>query len=348
MQRNCFSRYDDLINYIQTLPLGDNLNIVFCGCEPSLVCNEIENAYKRIKRVEKYIDVNVNFGLYTNGTNIEQVLALVDKGILKCDISNVSWDGIYSASKSRKSKNSLYNDNFFNNKIKLLGQSGYGQDILVRSAVSLNTIDHLSKSLLYLLEQGCKKWEYYFLTDCDDYRTTEFALKFEQQLITISEIYNKHKFDFFNLYLMYHAKNIVPNELKHNVKFIGCGSLGETLNIDYDGSVYPCGFYCPSCSNHDSCCFGDISGEFDVNKMKKFISQYKNQPLCDFKNCDNFQCFECPEVVKYRQGETFEYKSSQICGIRTLETEIFNKHYDIDSYNYQKYSINWDNIGIKG
>ena len=313
-----FDKYNDLIRVISSLELDDNLNIILCGNEPSLYCNDIFDIYKKLKKIERNINSKIEFGLYTNGTNLEGIINLLDKGVLSSEVTNFSWDGIKS-SITRKSINISFNDKFFNDKVKLLGNSKFRDKLLVRTSIHPDIIDHLYDSVLFLLENGCTKWEYYFLTDCEDYRDINFINKFKEQLEKISILYTKYRFDYYN------RTNFINSRYsKKRYKSIGC-NIGHTLGISIDGVIYPCGFFTNGCKYCDNnYIIGDIYTGLDKNKLDNFVNEYTNQQdMCNFYECSNKQCVECLHPIKYRPGKDIKYKSTQVCLLRDAETEIF-------------------------
>lgn len=345
-EKDIFDIEEDLFNFIKKLPLGETLEFKITGGESSLFCNEIERVFKKLKKIERYKETRVFATTITNGTNLEGVIDLMDRGIFDPDGCKFSWDGIYSASRSRKPKNTYYGDKFFNDKIELLGKSKYKDKMLVRTAITPDTIDDLYDSVKFLLDSGCTKWEYYLLTDCDAYRDESFQNRFRYQLEKISKLIELYpNFNFYNWDTMYFSKHVVKETKEEKLRSIGCRHLGTSLYVSKTGKLYPCGFFTDDSLYEDSrLIIGDIYEGFDYNTMKSFVEEYYKQPMCEWKTCKNKQCFECPALSKYRKGSLNE-KLMQACRIRDIELEIFNDSYDKGLY--AKYTTEKENKIIK-
>lgn len=351
-----FDLYDELADFMCDLPLDDRVEIKLTGGESSLFIDDIRKAYKKIKRVEKFADTKIWFTTITNGTNLEGIIDLMDEGILQADGCKFSWDGIYSCSKSRLPKNKSFTDEFFNNKIILLGKSKWADQMLVRMAVTPNTVDHMYDSLKFCLDNGCTKWEYYFLTDCDEYRTPEFAEKFNKQILLIADEYNKRPFNYYNWDTLAFTELVMPRDAQTKLRSIGCRHLGKSLYVADNGDVYPCGFFVPD-SKYGKCQYkiGNIKEGFSKEVVEQFIVEYMKQPMCDYDKCDNLHCFECPALTKYRTGH-MNYKLCQACTLRDIERKVFHEKFNVDinreqilnTFMYTKeWSVQSDNAKLR-
>lgn len=328
---NKFNLYDEMVEFICKLPLDDRLEFKMTGGESSLFCDDIRAAYKKLRKIERRVDTRIFCTTISNGTNMEGLLELMDEGVLDPTGCKFSWDGIYSCSRSRKPKNKTYTDEFFNDKVKLIGQSKFKNDLLIRTALTPNTVDNLYESLCFVLDSGCTKWEYYYLTDCDEYTTPEFVEKFKKQIELIAQEYNKRQFNYYNWDTLAFTELVLPKTSNDKVRSIGCRHLGKSLYIAEDGGVYPCGFFVPDSSYCSDCNFkiGDIFSGFSKENIDKFIKEYTAIPMCDWQYCDNMHCFECPALTKYKTGN-MKYKLCQACNLRTAEREVFHKYQQID------------------
>jgi len=331
-----FEMYDELIYFLSKLPLDEDLEFKITGGESSLFIDDIRYAYKKLSKLERKQDIKINFTTISNGTNMKGLINLMDEGILRPWGCKYSWDGIHSASKSRKPKNSLYTDEFFNGKVKLIGQSKYNKDILVRIALTPNTVDDLAKSFKYALECGCRKLEYYYLTDCEEYKTQEFYHKFALAMRDIIALMYKYEgFTFSNFDTLFMNESLKEGE---KLRAIACRHLGKSLYIEIDGKVAPCGYFSKDALFPDQTMYiGDIKEGFYYDKVKSFIDQYKSAPMCYKNGCKNFHCFECPATALFRKGNMSE-KLYQTCRLRTLEKET----YDRESTNYLFFRYNFN------
>ena len=232
-----FSSTKELVSMLKNLPIADTLNIELTGGECTLFADQIYDFYTEMKKLERTIDTKINIGIVTNGTQLEKLFPLFDEGIIDPWSTKISWDGIYSESKSRKSKTGL-TDEYFNQKIKDLGASKYNKDVLVRIALTKDTIDDLADSFEYALNAGCNKIEYYLLYLKDDpnyYADPEFLEKIRKQLFKIGLLYMDHPFDYENWNYLFYTDMV---EDKSKLFDLSCEILGRMLYITIDGDIF--------------------------------------------------------------------------------------------------------------
>lgn len=322
-----FDKYDDLLKFLIKLPLNNKFEIKLTGGEVSLYPDQIRLAYKNLKKIERYKDTEVRFTTISNGTNMNALIELFDEGILDPWGSKISWDGIYGASKSRKPKNKLYTDDYFNDQIRLLAESKFKDKVLVRTALTKNTIDDLYLSYLFLKYNGCTKWEYYYLTDAEYYKYHYFTEKFRlflTQLIYDNYCTNNNPLKIQNIETMIYVNEILPHNEKNRLRSISCRHLGTSLYISMNGDIYPCGYFSDDAVyDDDKLCIGNIFEGFDRIKMDNFSKEYFQPAMCTNKNCKLYQCFECPAVAKYRKGH-LQDKLMQACELRHIENNVYN------------------------
>jgi len=316
-----FNLCDELVNFLIKLPLDEALEFKVTGGESSLFCEEIEQAYKKLKKIERYKETKIRFTTITNGTNMKGIIDLMDRGILDPDGCKYSWDGIHSESKSRKVKDGIYDDYFFNSKLIELGESKYRDKVLVRTALTPNTVDDLANSLEFALSCGITKWEYYYLTDCEEYRDRAFVNKCRKEFEKITLLHNKYHFQYYNWETLYFTENVL--DTKDRLRSVSCRHLGRSLYVDMDGNISPCGFFSDDCV-FDECklYIGNIKDGFYKNEVDTFIKEYNQVPMCSYETCENMHCFECPATNKHRMGHMKD-RLCQTCALRTLEREIF-------------------------
>jgi len=186
---------------------------------------------------------------------------LMDRGVLDPKNSKVSWDGLYST-ELRVPKNPIHDDKFFNNQIKLLGNSGYGCQLRVRTAITPANINHLARSLKFLLNNGCTKWEYYFLEDCQEYKKPEFIHEFRNQLSQIMDMYYTKPFTFINYKDKYSLVSKIPY----------CKNMEHSLAIDIDGNVYLCLGHIAKYKNLSIGNIKDGCSKEMITKFTKFVT----------------------------------------------------------------------------
>ena len=227
-----FTYFDELIKLLITLPLADDFEVKVTGGESSLHCDKIRQDYKKFKKLERYKETTINMTTISNGSNIGGLIDLWNDHILDPWGCKISWDGIYSASKSRKPKNiGVFNDDYFNKAIIELGRSNYHDKVLVRTACTPDTIDNLYDAYKFALDNGCYKWEYYPLSDCDYYKDPDFLKKFEEQLYYIFEENAREENNdklVANVDTMLYTKYA---GVKDKLRAISCRHLGHFLHV---------------------------------------------------------------------------------------------------------------------
>ena len=347
-RHNKFIYFDELVSFLSKLPLDNDLEFKITGGEPSLFIDEIRYAYKKLKKLERYKDTHINFTTISNGTNMNGLISLMDEGILRSWGCKFSWDGLYSASKSRHPKNiNIYNDEYFNDKIKILGSSKYNKDILVRIALTPDTVNDLYDSFKFALDNGCKKLEYYYLTDCESYKDKNFISTAKEQFEKIALLKQNYDFVYSNWDALFFSEYCL-DKTKDKLRSISCRHLGRFLYIEQNGKIAPCGFFSnDSVFDKTKLYIGDIFNGFYKDKIEWFINQYKQIPMCYNINCNNLHCFECPATALYRKGNMAN-KLYQTCSLRSIERNIFLKYNNANqkdinivkkAYNY---SYNWN------
>ena len=330
----CFQKYDvkadshtfemanTLLKFLQNpkLSLDNRLEFKITGGEPMLYKDKIREVWKILKKIERYRDTKIRFTTITNGSRMGDFIDLIDEGIFDPYGCKISWDGIHSASKSRKPKNEKYNDGFFSSKIDELGKSKYAKDVLVRIALTPNTIEDLFESFKYAYSVGCRKLEYYYLTDCEAYKDKEFQKKFKYQIEKIA------RFKVTNDFLWTNWETIEAMEIldsKDRFRAIACRHLGKFLYIEQNGDIAPCGFFsADSVFENTTFYIGNIYHGFYKDKVEEFIDKYFNIPMCYNKECSSYQCFECPATNMYRTGH-MQNKLFQTCSLRSIEKSVF-------------------------
>lgn len=312
-----FADYEALLNFLKNINIGpDHLYIKFTGGEPLLFEKDIREAYKILKKIERFNDITTHFSLTTNGTKMNELLGLFDDGILDPELCKVSWDGIKSCNIR---KTVAYNDTDMKNNIKLLGESGYGAKTTIRMALTEESITDLYFSFLYALQNKCRVLEYYYLVDYAAYNSKEFINKANIVFRELARLTTLFNFTYINWEPLYRAKHYPDNAFKSI-----CNHLGKMLYIDGKGNVYPCSFFSKD-SIYENVEFqlGTIYDGLDSNRISQFIARYRNMLFCDNSTCKNNQCFECPAANMYKQKSRLK----QTCALRMLEKSIFDEYY---------------------
>ena len=282
-----FTKYDELSQFLLTIPLDDKVIVSIVGGEVSLRPDLIENLYKKsLLKVSRQKDVQFECGTVTNGTNIDYILDLCDRDIFKPKHCAFSWDGLYSASLSRKC-NGLFNDEFFQNVVKKIGKSKHRDDFTIVHAITPETLDYLYDSFKFCIDNGAINFGYYLIHE-GNYSDINLQEKFKNQIYKIYNLYveEANKGNYINLF---NWLNITLRR-RINEAFFTCAKLGINYYIDPDGDIYPCIYF----GDHRAYKFGNIKTGIDKNIQDKFIEDYYHYPQCEFKTCKCYQCNECP------------------------------------------------------
>jgi radical SAM protein with 4Fe4S-binding SPASM domain len=318
-----FHDYDNLEKFIASLPLTPMVQVRMLGGEISVFPQEWQYAMDRIRRIERKRDVRLFFSVPTNGSGVDNILDLVEKGYLTGEGVTLSWDGIHSASKSRKPQNPAYDDKFFNEIIKKLGSTPYHDEFSVVYAITPHTVDDLHDSLIYCLDNGIRKFSTYFIHEAN-YNSAEFILKYKQQLRLVAKEFVE-RYPYFDKRWVYHDWNIINYRKKHSAdvdRVTKCHNLGRVLHINTSGDIYPCVYF----SDHNAYLLGNIVSGLSKNKMDEFISEYFKPPICEYETCSNVQCFECP-ASNFIHNADMNKRFMNTCVLRSIEMDVFNEYY---------------------
>lgn len=315
-----FDRWDELLKFLKTVPLGEQVSINLSSGELSMQPELIRTAYEKLKKIERYKDTKLVFGMYTNGTNIDEILNLLDEGILDSRYTSMSWDGVTNTLGRTPIDIRRYKDSYFNNAVKKIGYSKHGDEFVIRSALTFDLLENIEFTLYHLYESGCANWEYYYLIDNDDYRKQSFQTLFRKALQYMYK-YKKLGLNIYNLSSMdkYYSGD-------GSNKGLWCKCLTDSMDISLDGKVLPCGSYA---SNYKYAfphpeIFDDISKPFDEKKLRQIsCDNCLECTTCDYAHCRNKHCVECSRMVHYRNGNSFDFKSKQPCQLRDIEREEY-------------------------
>ena len=317
-----FNKYKELLEFLCSpkLTYADQLEIKLTGGEPSLYIKEIRKAYKILKKIERYKDTKVKFTSIFNGANIDGMLELMDEGILDSEGCKLSWDGIKSSDTSRFPKDSKYNSGYYNEVVRKIGENKHGKNILIRIALLEPTVNYILNSFQYAIDCGCRKLEYYYITDNPDYQKNRFVAYFTNMLYGLYD-----KMNSWEDVRIANVESLVYASLSTDLlRSINCRHLGKMLYIEHNGDIVPCGFFSDDAFDR-SCKFtiGNIEKGFYKDKIEEFIEKYKQVPMCYNRNCSNYHCFECPAVNLYRKN-CMQDKMMQVCRLRSIEKLVYD------------------------
>lgn len=312
-----FTDFQNLENLLMILPFEDRVDVTITGGEITLRPDCFMNVAKVFKKVERRRDVKFELCIVTNGTNMDVVYDLCDRGLVCPHKTAISWDGIYSASKSRLTKGK-YDDDFFKNVIRKLGTTKYNHDICVTPAITPMTLPDLAESYKFCLENNVFNFGYYFIHEAN-YHGKEFAEEFRKQLTEIAKTYLEYSEKGEELY--YYNWQLIYTKRKMPKNFFLCSKLGNNYHIDINGDIYPCIYF----GDHRTFKVGDLKNGLDQEKLKQFEKEFLVLPICNHRNCENLQCTECP-ASNFVHNKSLSKRFCNLCGILPIETEIYDEY----------------------
>jgi radical SAM protein with 4Fe4S-binding SPASM domain len=318
-----FDDYDNLEKFIRTLPLTPTVQFRILGGEISTFPQEWQYAMDRIRRIEKKEEVKFIFSVPTNGSGVDNILNLIDQGYLSGNGVTISWDGIHSASKSRKPKAPEHDDKFFNDVIMKFSSTPYHDEFSVVYAITPHTVDDLYESLVYCLDNGIRKFNTYFVHEAN-YDSMEFVSRYKQQLTLVAQEF-VDRYPYLDKRWIYHDWNVIKYRKKHPInvaRLTKCPNLGKVLHINTSGDVYPCVYF----SDHNAYQLGNIVGGLSKGPLERFIAEYFKSPICNYGNCSNVQCFECPGSNLVHNGD-MNKRFMNTCSLRSIEMDVFNQYF---------------------
>lgn len=319
-----FEKYKEMYDFLMRTNLSDTVEVTLTGGEISLLEEEYETAVKWFRKIERNRDVKFTFAVVSNGTNMQQLFKLIKQGDLNPKRTTISWDGLYSMSKSRKSKFEKFNDEFFQNVVKEIGQSPWSKQLNITHAITPTTIQHLHESLVFALDAGVKNFGFYYIHEAD-YTDKEFLKIYDEQVTKLGEEFVKRyddlstRFVYYNWQLLY-AKENLPTDNKELMRATTlCHKLGRTVHFDPLGDIYGCIYF----GDHRALKLGDLeNGNIDKTKYQKFSDQYFEMPGCKLDSCGNSHCFECPASNYVHKGK-MATRFSNTCEMLSIEKRIY-------------------------
>lgn len=247
---------------------------------------------------------------------MKQIYEWFDKGYVCPFKTAISWDGLYSASKSRHT--TLYTDEYFTNMIKELGTTKYNTDVAITTAITPMTIDDLYESYKFCLDNNVYNWGYYFIHEAN-YDDIKFQIKFKEQIEKIAQLYLEYESS--NCDISYYNWQLIYSKRKEPKNFMLCHKLGNNYHIHSDGSIYPCIYF----GDHRAFKIGDLENGIDYNEQQRFIDEYSIMPKCNYKICNQCQCSECP-ASNYVHNKSISKRFCNLCSILKIENEIYDKY----------------------
>lgn len=309
-----FNDFENLYKFLVNLSYENNVIVTFCGGEMTLRPDLIKKCQKEVfKKIERIKDVKFIYAIISNGTNIDVLLSLFDNNVLNPSYCNLSWDGLYSVSKSRHC--SQYNDEYLKKSIIKVGKSDYNEQLSIVHALTPTTIKYLNDSFRFCIDNDVLSFGYYPIHEA--FYDDEFHKIFKEQLnliyqSVINALEHHKNINFFNLEMM---------RIKQDKLFFTCKKLGYNYYINPLGDVYPCIYF----GDNGLYKLGTIKDGVNENAQKRFINDYLHYPQCDYKQCKCVCCGECPAACAVHNGN-MNIKFKNLCKIREIEIEIYVKY----------------------
>jgi len=340
-----FDQYKNLNKLLLSLPLAEHTQVRLIGGEVSLFPGKIREIIKSIRKVETKRDVQFFFTIATNGSNMAELIKLSDEKYVKPSGITFSWDGIYSCSRSRKPKNPMFTDEYFKEQIKLVGNSKHNRDIHFAFAITPQTISSMYDSLMFLLENNCFHFTFYFIYE-GEYLDPEFIKEYEKQVRLVGQEFIKRypdpfrRFQYHNWNVLYHRSHY-ENDGNNAAKFAKCKNLGKMFHVVPNGEIYPCVVF----GDHGVSKIGDLEHGFHRNAVETFVDSCLKQPACNYEKCGNLNCHECPASTLLNKGG-IENRFMNVCHLRNIENRIFNELFDpstVTPYDKEHFWCMWEN-----
>lgn len=331
-----FAYYDELKEFLSKCNMTDRIQATITGGEISLRLSDLVRCSNELNSIG-----NTRYApnVVTNGSNMKGIINLVRKGVLRADDVTLSWDGIHSCSKTRYSKNSSYDDAFFNRNIELVGKIGLGGTLNIVYAVTPVNVVDMHASLLFALETGVRNFTYYLIHE-GDYDNVGFLSEFEHQLRLIAREFVE-RYDTDERFALYNFQNLYSRRICDDdfVSNITCRKLGRTFHFDTEGDIYGCIYF----GDHRALQLGSLlDGGVYPDRLEEFSKDYLQQPSCKWGSCNLTNCFECP-ASNYVSLGSMQKKRCHACAVRRIENKVLDDVLDnIQMTDYDRANFWYD------
>ena len=311
-----FEDFEGLEKLLMELPLAETVDVTVTGGEITVCPTVMEDVWKVLRKVMRKREVKFDVCIITNGTNMDIIYDWCKRKLIVPHKTGISWDGLYSASKSRLISGK-YNDLYFQDVIKTLGKSCYNESIGVMTAITPMTIKDLTDSYKFCLENGVYNWGYYYIHEAD-YSNEAFQEEFRKQIETVGKLFidalnNGKDANYYNWQLLYSRR-------RRPLWFYRCAKLGNNIHVDYDGGIYPCIYF----GDHRAFKLGSLKDGIDKALLKQFEREYMVEPTCSFKTCGCFQCTECPASC-FVHNKSLAKRFCNQCSLLKIESEVYDE-----------------------
>jgi radical SAM protein with 4Fe4S-binding SPASM domain len=263
----------------------DSIKINFWGGEPSLNMGVIK------KVTEAFVDdKTVSFFIFTNGSNIEDLLPILLKFKGRFAIQ-LSYDG-EPVNYRRKTKKGTYTSSIVWAAMDLLHKNKI--EFHIKSTIEYSDFNYLPEVWEHfkLIRKAYGNNINYAVTV--DYHHIEFEKYKDNVETALVEVARKE--------LKYFKENdrYLSNIFTASKKYCGCGK--KMLTVGVDGKAY----YCHGClysDKKDDFMFGSVEDDDFLDKIKaNYEKFYDNQPVVDeCETCSALACLRC-NVTKYEDS----------------------------------------------
>lgn len=336
-----FSDYQGLYDFLLKIPFEPEVEVTLTGGEISLIPEEYEKAFKVFRKLNRKIETKFEFAVVSNGTNVDQLLEFIDKGMLKALKTTISWDGLYTSSLSRRPKSKEFNDEFFKEQLKKIGKSPYGEQICISHAITPETVMHIPKSVEWMIENGLKNFGFYYIHEAN-YHSLEFVKNFDTMCEELGALFvnnfnnDEKRFKYFNWQLLFAkiSDDLSPTAMVANTS---CHKLGRSIHIDPFGDIYGCIYF----GDHRALKLGELShGALQRKATNKFITDYVQAVSCKIEKCENSHCYECP-AANYVHNGGMQNRMANTCHLLSIEKRVFNKYFNTFKEDQIKKDNKW-------
>lgn len=301
-----FDKFEQLETFLQSLNnYNKEIEIVCGGGEPTLVPNLIKKLKRITDKLEETKNISVNLALVTNGSKLNILNSLIEDEILQPKNIGISWDG---SANTRQSNASLIDE---------ICKYSFYKYINVTYAITPMSINNMVQDFINCWNKGIKDISYYFIHE-GNYNNIKLQETFKNNIKILTEEFLKRKIydeelDFFNFTYWHYCKKTNKPQM--------CTKLGKGFSIGLDGKIYPCIYF----GDHHKNSIGDIYTGLNQDLIDNFLKEYNQPYTCNWKECKNNNCQECPASNSVHNG-CCSNKTLNICKMHDIESEIYSQY----------------------
>ena len=255
---------DKLIPILDLLDLDQRVTVNFIGGEAMLMQDKLMKCVRKFKKYERTHDVKFTYLLKTNGSKINDLVDLIDNGIIDPFVC-ISYDG-------ENSDRSYIDCKTFKPLLK------YKNSAAIHIALTQKSVPHLYDTIKNLADMGFMNFEYYYLYTDPIYEDQSFIDEFSAQLDKVMPLHCTGLIDLYNFGVAVRAKK--EYDKTHIVKKgMSCNGI-HNIDILPDGTFAVCGFLNIYASADDENVYDGNSSPMDVEKGCKFLKDFYAKRHC--------------------------------------------------------------------